>query len=582
MAEKRDKWDEAFAKLAERPRPRFVQSTNKSTSAPTIGSTDIGSPNTYRKGYSVHNSVDRPVDDDRFLGRFGLMDKFLSKVPECVIRGAWLGYFTTKELSRLDIAMCGGMRRRFRQALNGYIIPNFDYDITATNFQWLDKRGIVVSKMRVSRRERNLSFLAPSSGGSGPGSLRWLKWLDLSQCNKVEEASLAALTPGSLPNLTDLDTTHTATLSSRSILILVKSSSCLSSLRVTQKPCVDDAFLSALVLSSRSLTRLDMGGTSFTDAGLLHITGAYNQSLQHLDIAFSFSLSSTSLQSIATCSLLTYLSFENCMDVITDDIVTLIARSCPLLTHLILSGCESLTDDAFLAISDSCHHMLDLGLFIIVPVSAEALTALSSGCPRLSVMGFENTVRLTPDAFRVLISWFPNLCKLQLQHSAVSDEDFLLLGDVHKGRPQGEGLQHLQISCARANTTLTDDGIMSACKACWADLSLLALRDCTELTDASLVTISQYCPKLSTIRVDAQNVSDLGITAIAHGCKMLTEVQLYNAFNITNNGVEELFANCLELRSVVIYGCLNVSTACIWNLATKHADVTVSINNQSH
>lgn len=573
MSEKRDKWEEAFARLAECPRPHFVSYISSSSDKSYL---PAGGPSIYRKGYSTQSSVDNPVDDDRFLGKFGLMDKFLCKVPECVVRGAWLHFLTTKDIVRLDSAVCGGMRRRLRQSLNGYIFPHFEYDITFINFQWLTKRGIIVPNLRVCRRERNLSFLARCKG-----SIEWLQSLNLSHCDKIDQTSLFELTSASLPNLISLDVTHTSSLSAEGVLSLVKASTCLTTLKVSQKPCIDDHFISQLTRHVTTLTSLDIGGTSHSDVGLTQITQAYCNTLQHLSIAYSFYTSVTSIQTIATCCHLTHLSFENCMAVISDYVVSIIARSCPLLTHFDLSGCGSITDNAFLAIADNCHGMVDLGLFISVAVSAEALAALSSGCTNLAALGFEYSVRITPEAFRMLLSWFPRLVKLQLLHTAVCDEDFLLLATSHRNRPLGEGLQCLQIVCSGPNTSLTDTGIMSACQACWSDLTVLSLRDCVELTDASLITLSQYCPKLSIIRVDAHHVTDNGLSAIANGCK-LTELHLYSAFNITNAGIVELFGSCLHLCSVVMYGCINVSSACIVNMATEHPHIAVSISNQFH
>lgn len=572
-----DKFAAAFAKLSERPK---VLSGKPYRVSGKYVTDSRGNEPTFRKGYSVSNVIESPIDDDRFLGRFGLMDKFLSKIPECVLRGAWLHYFDTKDLAHLDIAICGGMRKRFLQALKGYIIITPDYEVTRDSFTWLMKRGVRIESMGICLKERDLDFMLESRE-----PLTWLKSLNISLCDQLTGESLLNLPAGFLPNVTSLNISNCSHLESQGVLALLATAPQVSSLKSFQVPYMDDELVEEITnICGAGLTALDVGGCpDITDVGVIHLANELEKSIVRLSIAYS-SISILSLTALASCEQLTHLNLQGCTSGVTDDGVAVICTSCRNLTHFDLSGCQLITQQSIYIIAANLSALVDIGSYLTLGgVTADALIALSEGCPVLAVIGFnqmQSVSELSPAAFNAIATYFPNLTKLKLRYSHLTNRDVELFAET--GRGSVEEIDWLCASDAHADDgdeeILSDDGFMALFRSC-SNLTRFSFRRKAVLTDAALVALSQCCPALISLRIEASFISDTGLTALTEKCPHLAEVHLTAAFGLTDNGVEEFFAKGRSLRYVIIEECTEVSTKCIWEMTHKRPEVKMSLSN---
>jgi hypothetical protein len=108
---------------------------------------------------------------------------------------------------------------------------------------------------------------------------------------------------------------------------------------------------------------------------------------------------------------------------------------------------------------------------------------------------------------------------------------------------------------------LTDNNIL---KLLHRNLRVLDLTG-SDVTDASLIYISKYCPELLKIDLNSigkdprTSVTSAGIVAVAHGCPMLQVVFLRRCTVINDEAVVALATHCPQLRELNLGGCVAVT-----------------------
>ena len=71
------------------------------------------------------------------------------------------------------------------------------------------------------------------------------------------------------------------------------------------------------------------------------------------------------------------------------------------------------------------------------------------------------------------------------------------------------------------------------------------------VTDANVITLAQYCPKLIEIYLDVCcDITNASIIALANYCPELTIVGLHNCTNITDVSIMTLIKKCPKLKRI--------------------------------
>ena len=93
-------------------------------------------------------------------------------------------------------------------------------------------------------------------------------------------------------------------------------------------------------------------------------------------------------------------------------------------------------------------------------------------------------------------------------------------------------------------------------------------------TDIGVLAIAQGCRHLSTINLDGwYNISDIGVSAIAEGCHHLTSISLGSCLSISDLGISAIAQGCPDLISISLYGCEGISDIGISAIAQGCSDL---------
>jgi F-box/leucine-rich repeat protein 2/20 len=185
---------------------------------------------------------------------------------------------------------------------------------------------------------------------------------------------------------------------------------------------------------------------------------------------------------------------------VVDDTVIALAKSCPLLTRINVSGCRELTDVACTAgLAAHGHRFVRVGL---------------ARCNKLTDAGMQ-----------------------ALASSA-------------------QGLHSLDVGfCDR----ITDVGVASVARKC-PQLRWLDLTCCIQVTSAALVVLSGHARELRVLSVrGCTHVSDAGLAAVAAGCPFLADLNVWMCPLVTDDGVGSVIRRCPLLQSLAVCGCALVT-----------------------
>ncbi|KAK7291801.1 hypothetical protein RIF29_07236 [Crotalaria pallida] len=195
------------------------------------------------------------------------------------------------------------------------------------------------------------------------------------------------------------------------------------------------------------------------------------------------------------------------------------------------------------------------------------------GLPRLISLSLSGACRLSDKGLRVLVSSAPvlrsvNLCQCSLLTSACLNILAESLGSFLKELylddcqnidaamivPALKELAHLEVLSLAGVQSVSDEFIKNYIVPCGHSMKELVLKDCINLTDASMKVIAEHCPMLRVL--DLMNLSkltDISIRYLADSCLSLNTLRLCrNPFsdeaiaafiNITGESLTELSLN---------------------------------------
>jgi len=191
------------------------------------------------------------------------------------------------------------------------------------------------------------------------------------------------------------------------------------------------------------------------------------------------------------------------------------------------------------------------------PAVDEALAHVTSRCTQLRELDVDHA--MSNVSLTIVASNCPNLQKLGCLGSGISDVGLAALAQGCKQ------LEHLQI-----RGEFTHEGVVAIARGCRL-LKTLYLASLSTIEDPALVALGQHCPLLRSFSGGRgwNRITDAALTALAHGCPQLEEVELPHAALITDASANALAQGCPNLDTINLYGT-GVTAAGVLTLA-KHA-----------
>ncbi|KAL6077083.1 hypothetical protein QOT17_002390 [Balamuthia mandrillaris] len=380
--------------------------------------------------------------------------------------------------------------------------------------------------------------------------------LPLSGCKLLTDACMQPVSPNLCGNLRKISFSGCNNIGNDVVVRLSRRCQALEELYLDGCFRINGQSLLALARSrSRaSLRRLALDGTAVTDEAVAELTRACPQlewmslrgcralgdsafrhlgaSVVYLDVS-GCNITDVGLAMIAArCPNLYY--FRTSSKAITDAAVETLCRSCPKISSLHFTGCDSLTDNTVETLS---RHWLSL----------EALTL--SACKMI-----------TNDAFSKLYPFPTPQQPASSLSSTSSPFSFLLPKTTTNQLVQKSAFLTIESLDLSRCVNLEDSGVRSLAYSC-PNLRVLNLSSCEEITDEGVIHLARCCPRLRKVDFSkCRNLGDAAIIEIARCSKQnLKKVGLYNCINITDEAVAALAQHCPRLRSLDLASCEKIT-----------------------
>ena len=275
---------------------------------------------------------------------------------------------------------------------------------------------------------------------------------------------------------------------------------------------------------------------------------------------------------------------------VTDAGILMIAQGCPQLTDISLRHCKKISDEGLLALAVNLPGMTSIDLCLTSDMTCAGVSAIAERCPALVKISLSAYCLSTSDlvALNDLIFAIARGCpKLQtfsiLFSNEITDHSVAFLAGRCKK------LRSLTVyECER----VTDEAMKAVANRC-PHLEKLRIggRSFTseygesftsKITDESFLVVGHKCSKLMDISIAYNEVTDIGIAALARGCRRLRSFSANKCPSISTDGMMALSRGCRMLRTIYLADCRRISDGCLFRISegcTRLISFTLSSND---
>jgi F-box and leucine-rich repeat protein 2/20 len=267
---------------------------------------------------------------------------------------------------------------------------------------------------------------------------------------------------------------------------------------------------------------------------------------------------------------------------ITDAGLLMIAQGCPQLKDITLSYCKEISDKGLLALTVNLPGMTSIDLWLTSHMTHVGVTAIAERCPALvkisifaGCRGTAGSVTIN-DAIRAIAWGCPKLQTISISRDwRLSDESVALLA---------ERCKELRSVRLHECNVVTDGAIRAIANSC-PDLEKLDVSGClttedgtfshfSRITDESFIIVGQKCSKLMDFSIAYNDVTDVGIAALARGCPQLRSFSAHGCPLISGDGMMALSHGCKELRTIDLCYCGRITDDCLFRIAEGCPELT--------
>eukprot|EP00158_Paraphelidium_tribonemae_P005335 Partr_v1_DN27286_c0_g1_i2_m38760 putative F-box and leucine-rich repeat protein 7 len=305
---------------------------------------------------------------------------------------------------------------------------------------------------------------------------------------------------------------------------------------------IDNCSQLGYVLAASSASRADLKSVvteSFDQSPLIN----WNRVLP---VDYGRSIRSISLVPPHTCS---GIDFE---DWNIDNVVSIIALTCPKLEDLNLANCFSLTDKPMIRIAQRCPKLKKLNLNRCDLVTDLSLYAFAENFTQLEMLNLSRPLmssrtHLSDRAMQAVFAKNPLLKEVRIRNCEMTTDSTL----IQLGKTCGKSMRALDLSwCVR----ITDSGIINGIGPNCTNLISLSLNGCKLLTDAALFSILSSCPSIQSLSLaHLPAIQDVVLSNMAERLQNLRILSLNGCSNIRDASIVALARNCPQLQSLSLF-----------------------------
>uniref|UniRef100_A0A2N9HCG5 protein-disulfide reductase n=1 Tax=Fagus sylvatica TaxID=28930 RepID=A0A2N9HCG5_FAGSY len=313
---------------------------------------------------------------------------------------------------------------------------------------------------------------------------------------------------------------------------------------VSRCGCVSSSGLISVIRGHSSLAMLNAGYCfSELSANVLHcLKDLKNLKTITLDRA---SVSDSSFQTIAISALansyrnLVSLKLEAC-DKVTEKSLDQLGSRCLQLEELDLTDCCGVNDEVLKYLS-RCSELLSLKLGLCSNISDKGLAYIARNCTKISELDLYRCTGIGDDGLVTLSSGCKKLTKLNLSYcNGVTDRGMQYIGHL------GE-LSDLEM---RGLVNFISEGLTAVAAGC-KKLSDLDLKHCGKIDDSGFWALSYYSRNMRQIKMSYCAVSDVGLCMVLGNLTRLQDVKLVHLMNVTVRSFQRNPFLALLLKDIV-------------------------------
>ena len=251
------------------------------------------------------------------------------------------------------------------------------------------------------------------------------------------------------------------------------------------------------------------------------------------------------------------IDLEGCSQ-INDESIKFLARRCPNLKKLSIKTCHLVTDQGIIAIAQNCFKLLSVkfpmdnvtskGLVAVVKnnphlkrifafsraVTQKSMDAISANCADLeTLIVYESCLKehenssidvITDNMLITLAKGCGKLKELTLRYNQILLSDLSLVCLAKKCRQ----LEQFVIDYCDLDYKITDIGLIALANFC--NVKCLHISN-GQISDHSLLAISERIPTLGDLSLEFSKVSDIGVFKLMQKCQKLESLVIHSADN---------------------------------------------------
>ncbi|KAF5740022.1 F-box/LRR-repeat protein 3-like isoform X1 [Tripterygium wilfordii] len=370
---------------------------------------------------------------------------------------------------------------------------------------------------------------------------RTLKSLDVSYL-KVTNESLCSI--ASLPKLEVLTMVGCPLVDDTGLQYLENGCPLLQMIDVTRCDCVSSSGLISVIRGHKGLLELSACYCIWELSTTFLSCMKDLNNLNSIRIDGAQVSDSTFQVMSANCKSLSEIGLGKCIGV-TDRGIMQLVSDCVNLKILNLTCCHSLTDAAISAIANSCRKLASLKLESCDMITEKGLFELGSYSLLLEELDLTDCHGVNDIGLKYLSGCSEMLCLTLGLCTNISDEGLCHIGSNHP--------KLLELDLYRC-TGIGDDGLAVLSNGC-KKLKKLNLSYCNGITDRGMESIAYFEELCDMEMRGLKKVTDVGLKAVAAGCKRLADLDLKHCDNIDDLGFWALAYYARNLRQVNLSFC---------------------------
>jgi F-box and leucine-rich repeat protein 2/20 len=281
---------------------------------------------------------------------------------------------------------------------------------------------------------------------------------------------------------------------------------------------------------------------------------------------------------------------------ITDAGLLMIAQGCPQLKDIRLDDCKKISDEGLLALAVNLPGMTSIHLSLVSKVTCVGVLSIAERCPALVKLSLSessgrsfNSEGLNDSIMAVALGC-PNLQHISIVYSdGVSDDSLFFLAD------RCTELRSVHLLGCDLVTDVAIEAIANSCP----DLEKLVITGVwatgenglsfsSKITDLSFIAVGLKCSNLLHFYIAFNDVTDIGIAAIARGCPKLRSFYARVCPSISSASIMALSQGCKDLRSITLLDCRLITDESLFRIAEGCPDLlsftlssNISVSNTS-